>query len=256
MSAQTLSTRTVLLVLLAVIAQGPGVAGCTRRGPSATAAGSSASGQNSATELPPPVPFELRRDSTDLRLFWFDEEGIPHEAARVDEVPEPRRERVRVDPARPELRAAGWIYLADLRAPGADGRFAVRAVPSEQFAQELATLNGLARLPAPAGMPSNNTNTGGGPGGAPSVRPAQEARVVIYGASWCGACHQAADYLRANNIPFIERDIEREPDAARDMMARAREQGVPTGSIPIIDVNGRLLVGFNPDAIQRALHGG
>jgi arsenate reductase-like glutaredoxin family protein len=99
------------------------------------------------------------------------------------------------------------------------------------------------------------------PGNAPNILAPQPQlpagahapRITIYGASWCGACHQAAAWLRANHIPFVEHDIETEPQAAQEMMARARQQGVPTGSIPIIDINGRLTVGFNPGLIQQAL---
>ena len=31
--------------------------------------------------------------------------------------------------------------------------------------------------------------------------------VIIYGAEWCGPCHQAAAYLRQRGIQFVEKDI-------------------------------------------------
>jgi glutaredoxin len=214
----------------------------------------------------PRVPFDVRPDSTDVSFFWFDEHGAAHPASRVEDVPSERRERVRVDPARPELREPGWVYVADLRAPGRDGRFAVRAIASEALANELASINGLAQAmaappPAPAGtapsVPSVLAPTAPPPGAPTGAAPgSQHARITIYGAEWCSACHQAANYLRSQNIPFVEHDIEHEPAAAQEMYARARQQGVPTGSIPIIDIDGRLMVGFNPGAIQQALRGG
>ena len=259
------SVRLAMFVL--VVAGGFATGACKRSGGSAvtTAAASGAS----EGEPAPAVPFEIRRDTADLTYFWFDARGNAHAVTQMSEIPEANRDNVRVDPARPEQRAPGWVYIADLRAPAADGHFTVRSVQSEQFANELAALNGLAAAMA---APSNDpTAPGGGHGGAPvpgilapnEIGPpnggppagAQQPRVVVYGASWCSACHQAAAWLRANNVPFIEHDIEREPEAAQQMQTRARAQGVSTGSIPIIDVGGRLMVGFSPDAIQQALRG-
>ena len=166
------------------------------------------------------------------------------------------------------MRTPGWVYVADLRSAGGDGRFPVRSVSSEQFANVLASANGLAQamaapsMPtapaAPPGTPSNNVFAPSAPShptGSGSGANAHGPQIVIYGASWCSACHQAAAWLRSQNIPFVEHDIETEPAAAQEMMARAREQGVPTGSIPIIAINGRLMVGFNPAMIQQAMRG-
>jgi glutaredoxin len=219
--------------ILVALASG---AGCKR------AEGSSAPSvqpESTAADAAPSVPFELRADSTDLTLFWFDQWGNAHAVSRVDEVPTPSRERVRVDPLRPELRAAGWVYVADVRSPRADGRYGVRAVPAEAFAAELD--------PALAARTQQAAARGdGGPANA-------EPEVVLYGAAWCGACQQAKQWMRQQGIPFVEHDIEREPQAAQELTARAREQGVPTGSIPIISVRGRLMVGFDPGVITRGL---
>lgn len=211
----------------------------------------------------PAVPFDVRADSTDLTFFWFDEHGNAHPTNRAEDVPVQSRDHVRVDPPRPDLRAPGWVYIADLRAPRADGRYAVRAIPSEQFANDLASLSGLAQAmaaPSPAMPVAPNAPPSVLAPVGPPLPPAgggnAAAHVTIYGASWCSACHQAAAWLRSQNIPFIEHDIETEPAAAQDLYARARQQGVPTGSIPIIDVNGRLMVGFNPQMLQQAIRGG
>ncbi len=261
--------RRTVLAVVGVIAISLAV-GCSRRAGTAAAGGGAGAGAGEGTEAPPAVPFEVRRESSELTFFWFDGHGGIHAVQRMEDVPEANRGRVRVEPPRPEMRAPGWVFVADLRAAGANGRFAVRPVASETFASELAQLTGLAAaMSAPAtprpSAPSAEPSAAGGNTGilapvarAPTVAAGANAHanVVVYGATWCGACHQATEYLRANNIPFIEHDIEREPDAAREVYARAREQGLPVGSIPIIDVRGRLLVGFNADAIQRALTGG
>lgn len=212
--------------------------GCRRsHGVSSVEPGATASAADAGA---PAVPFELRAESSDLTLFWFDDVGNAHAVSSPSEVPEARRERVRVDPLRPELRAPGWVYVADLRATGADGRYPVRAVTAEAFAAELDPALAARTQQASAreqnGRPANAT-----------------PEIIVYGASWCGACNQARAWLRAQGIPFVDHDIEREPDAARELTTRAREQGVPTGSIPIISIRGRLTVGFDPARINHAL---
>lgn len=231
-----LSLSGMVLIVCALVG---GSVGCTRSSASVQPAPSSEQSQ-SADGGAPAVPFELRADSTDVTLFWFDSVGNAHAASSVSEVPQERRERVRVDPLRPELRAAGWVYVADVRTPGGDGRFTVRAVQAEAFAAELdpalAARTGQAAQRNANGQPANTV-----------------PEIVLYGAAWCGACNQAKTWMRSQGIPFVEHDIEREPDAARELTNRAREQGVPTGSIPIISIRGRLSVGFDPARINQAL---
>lgn len=232
--------RSALIVALAL-----GLVACRDRASSGGAATAS-----QGADAAPAVPFQVREASGDLVFFWFDERGTAHPAARVGEVPEARRDVVRVDPPRPDLRVPGWVFVADLRRAGADGTFPVRAVRNEELARGLASLNGLGSLGTPqlphepAARPSN-----------PAVQPAA-AQVIIYGASWCGACHQAAAYLRSRHVAFVEKDIEQDPAAAREMTEKARRAGIPTGSIPILDVRGRILQGFSPPAIDQALAGG
>jgi glutaredoxin len=77
--------------------------------------------------------------------------------------------------------------------------------------------------------------------------------VVIYGAEWCGACHDAARYLRRKGIPYVEKDIEKDPSAAHEMQTKLASRGLRAGSIPVIDVRGKVMVGFNPAEIDAAL---
>lgn len=208
----------------------------------------------------PEVPFTVQADSLDVVFTWFDAQGGAHTASRVDEVPGERRETVRVDPSRPELRRAGWVYVADLRRPGGDGHFPVRTVRAEALAQAVMAQAGMAgplgsqpAQPRPAAMPAAAQGAVAA-GGDAAV--AAQASVIIYGASWCSACHQAAAYLQRRHIAFVEKDIEQDPAAAQEMAAKAQRAGVPTGSIPILDVRGTILRGFAPEAIEAALQRG
>lgn len=198
-----------------------------------------------AQDAAPRVPFEVRADAADFVFFWFDERGSAHAVSRASEVPEARRAVVRVDPPRPEQRAAGWVYVVDLRAPAPGGAFPAHAIRSEELSRQVLAMAGV--------QGSLGTQPPAPPGAA--AQPST-ASVIIYGASWCHACHEAATWLRGRNVPFVEKDIERDPGAQEEMVAKAQRAGVPTGSIPIIDVRGRVMVGFSPPELERALAGG
>ena len=69
----------------------------------------------------------------------------------------------------------------------------------------------------------------------------QELRVVMYSASWCGACQKAKAWMTAYSIPFEERDIEAVPEYAQQLRWLN-----PRNVIPTFDVDGSVMVGFDP----------
>jgi glutaredoxin len=77
--------------------------------------------------------------------------------------------------------------------------------------------------------------------------------VTIYGTSWCGACRAAREYLTGRKIPFADKDIEKDPEAARELTTKAAKMGIPTDRVPVIDVRGRLLLGFDRARIEALL---
>jgi glutaredoxin len=176
-------------------------------------------------------PFAVRGDLDGLVLTWFDAEG-PHTAEHLDDVPVAARAEVRVDSLSlsPEQRDPESVFVADLRSPGPDGRYVVRRMSRASFEAR-----------ARAARPSTDEAV------------ATSGEVIVFGASWCGACRQAEAYLRERGVPFVEHDIEEDPAARQDMIRRARAAGIQPDGIPIIDVRGRVLQGFDPGAIDRAL---
>ena len=74
-----------------------------------------------------------------------------------------------------------------------------------------------------------------------------QARVVLYATDWCGYCKQTKRFLDSKGIPFKEFDIE------KDAEARKGYEALGGRGIPLIDVNGTLIRGFDPDEILAAL---
>jgi glutaredoxin 3 len=177
-------------------------------------------------------------------------ESVPVEARAIARVFDPS------EPAKTD--APGQVYVTDLNQLLKDGKAPARALSREAF--ETAALgqlppgvssaraaHGAGATPPPAEPPPPvaSADAGAPPGGTPVV--------TIYGTSWCGACRSARQYLTERRIPFADKDIERDPAAARELNDKAGKLGIPTDRVPIIEVRGRLLQGFDRARIDALL---
>jgi glutaredoxin len=59
----------------------------------------------------------------------------------------------------------------------------------------------------------------------------------------------AKDYFRKNNISYQDYNVASDLQKAQEMSAKSGQMGVP-----VIDINGKIIVGFNRDAVEKALH--
>jgi len=209
--------------------------------PAADDATTSDDGSNEGEVVDP--PFDVRGDAEGLLLTWYDEEG-QHNAGSRGEIPEPHRERVRVDSLSlaPDERDPDSVYVADLRSPGDDGRYEVRRYGRDAFDRVVDEAMGVAPL-EPREPPTPGTPT----------QQLASSDVVIYGADWCSACRAAARYLEQREVPFVERNVEREPGARDEMNRKARAAGFVPSGIPVIDFRGTILSGFDQRRIDRLI---
>jgi len=74
-------------------------------------------------------------------------------------------------------------------------------------------------------------------------------KAIIYTTSWCTYCKQAVEYLKSRDIEIIEKDIEANESAKDELLEKV---GFFSG-VPVIDINGKILDGFNPSQIDIAL---
>jgi glutaredoxin 3 len=75
-----------------------------------------------------------------------------------------------------------------------------------------------------------------------------QPRVIVFSTPNCPYCNLAKRYLRERGIRFRDVDVSRDPAAARDMVRRSGQQGVP-----VIDINGKIVVGFDRAKINQLL---
>lgn len=74
--------------------------------------------------------------------------------------------------------------------------------------------------------------------------------VSIYTTPSCGYCRVAKDWFRKNNVSFTEYDVSKDQRKAEEMVRKSGQMGVP-----VIEVNGRIIVGFNQPLIESSLRG-
>lgn len=72
--------------------------------------------------------------------------------------------------------------------------------------------------------------------------------VKIYTTSTCPYCEMAKEYFKEKNIDYETYDVSGNEKAREEMIAKSGQMGVP-----VIDINGEIIVGFNRQEIDKAL---
>jgi glutaredoxin len=189
--------------------------------------------------------------STGFLFQYVAPDGTSKEVMRVSDVPSEHRAKVRVIPIGGALPPAGKAFVADLTKAGAGGAYAVMVVALAEFAgagaeKRNATTRGTESQSAEAQGRERPEGRGAPSGNA-------EGGVIMYATSWCGVCEKARSYFRRRKIDFVEKDIEKDAAAAAELQRKAAAQGVSARGVPVIDIRGKLLAGFDPQTIERLL---
>lgn len=222
--------RFLFAMLLAAAACGNPVPGELGTAPEPSATPPSASADTQGEAIKP--PFAVRDDLSGLLLVWFDKDGL-HTAGSRSEIPEARRKVVRVDSLEvpPEKRLdPEFVYVADVRNPTGDGSYVVRKLPRAAFDAMADRAEG----------PVATANTGD---------------VVLYKASWCGACKAAEAYMKSRGVAYQAYDIEKDSKAAAEMQQKVKAAGKVARGVPVIDWKGEIMLGFDKARMQSLIDG-
>lgn len=80
------------------------------------------------------------------------------------------------------------------------------------------------------------------------VVKAQTMAVRVYSTPVCPWCHKAKEYLEEKGIKFEDINVAADRDAANEMIEKSGQMGVP-----VLDINGEIIVGFDREQIDAAL---
>lgn len=76
----------------------------------------------------------------------------------------------------------------------------------------------------------------------------RQLSVVVFSTHTCSWCKKVKSHLKSHSITFKDIDVSRDVNAARDMVRRTGQQGVP-----VILIGNRTVVGFNKALIDKLL---
>ncbi len=191
----------------------------------------------------PSTPVEATKDSS-LFFTYVAPNGMFTTTDKAEKVPGVAQRLVRImartngEPAR--LNNAN-VEVVDLRELLAKGKTRPRVMLREAFETDA-----LAQLP-----PGDSCSLTG-PHGPPLAEEPEKAGeqdeppiAILYRTAWCEACNSARRYLASNLIPFVSKDVEKNPSAAKELAQKATRFGIVADRVPLLEVRGRLLVGYD-----------
>ena len=72
--------------------------------------------------------------------------------------------------------------------------------------------------------------------------------VSVYSTPSCSYCRMVKDWLKARNVRFDDYNVASDQRRAEEMVRKSGQMGVP-----VTDINGRIIIGFNTSELERAL---
>lgn len=75
-----------------------------------------------------------------------------------------------------------------------------------------------------------------------------DKKVTVYSTPTCPYCIRVKQFLKENNIVFEDIDVSMNQSAAEAMVSKSGQMGVP-----VLDIGGEIIVGFDKEKIKQAL---
>lgn len=76
-------------------------------------------------------------------------------------------------------------------------------------------------------------------------------KVTVYSLPTCPYCKQAKAYLKEKKIEFEDIDVSANQEKAQEMMDKSGQMGVP-----VFDIGGKIIAGFDRGKLDKALGSG
>jgi len=73
-------------------------------------------------------------------------------------------------------------------------------------------------------------------------------KIKVYSTESCIWCCKAKDFLEEHKIQFEDIDVNKNKEAATEMIKKSGQTGVP-----VLDIDGKIIVGFDVERIKQLL---
>ncbi len=182
----------------------------------------------------------ITEDADHFLFTYLLADGSFETVEKTTDIPEQARDQVIVIDTRlsPQKRQSSKIiYVADLTQKREDGTYSCRPVSRFKFERDLLREPGnISKV-----LPPECQNLVDSP----------RDRVILYSAAWCGVCKATAEFLKKEGIPYEEKDVEKTAGAQQELACKALKHGKKINGVPVLDIAGTLLLGFDRDDILK-----
>jgi glutaredoxin len=209
--------------------------------------------------VPPPVDalpaLALSDQTPNLLLTWVGDDGDFHVVEQIGNVPAEHRKQVRVVLTDQTAGTGTSVYVANLEDKRPDGTYAVSTSLRTDW-EKLGADRRKSRLEALApgnpGQPAPPATDA--PQAGSTAEPASAAiSAIVYGADWCKPCHDAERYLKSLGVSVTKKNIEESRAAQAEMREKLSRVNRSGAGIPVIDVMGKIFVGYSPGPLKQAV---
>lgn len=73
--------------------------------------------------------------------------------------------------------------------------------------------------------------------------------VIVYSTPICPYCVYAKNYFKQAGVEYQDIDVTKDRSKAEEMIRKSGQMGVP-----VVDINGEILVGFQPEVFKQLLN--
>lgn len=81
----------------------------------------------------------------------------------------------------------------------------------------------------------------------------RQPEIVMYGTTWCGACRQAREYFTKQQMRYVFKDVEKDPQAAFEFSEVRRRHKMKREAYPTLVIGEQATIGFDPAWVTKAL---
>jgi glutaredoxin len=74
------------------------------------------------------------------------------------------------------------------------------------------------------------------------------AKIIVYSTEFCPWCVKLKEFLERNKMKYEMRMVDQNPKYAAELEEKSGQMGVP-----VIDVDGIVIIGYNEAALRKAL---
>ena len=73
-------------------------------------------------------------------------------------------------------------------------------------------------------------------------------KIKVYSTKSCPYCDKVKDYLKEKGVDFEEIKVDEDQEAAKEMIKKSKQM-----SVPVIEIDDKLIIGFDKEEIDKAL---